>query len=619
MRSRSFLAIAAAVLASCFVACAAPESRLPLEPDPASLRELPAGTLVGAQGTHGGHVWLGIPFAKPPVGVLRWRAPQPPEPWPGMREAVAFGPRCPQFASALESSGKPGERIGYEDCLTLNVYAPRFTPEQVPREGERLPVMFWIHGGGNTIGGSGFYDGSALASRHGVVVVTANYRLGPLGWFRHAALRTADASAADRSGNFGNLDHLRALEWVQENVAAFGGDPGNVTIFGESAGGRDVLALLVSPLSEGLFHRAISQSGGTTQASPAEAEHFRDDPEPGQAYSSNELLLALLLGSGRAADREAAKAQLAGMTPETVATWLRGLSLDALFAVYGEGMWGSSGMIPVPRMFAEGHVLPEGDMHDAFAAGRYRQVPLLLGANRDEQKLFLFGDPQHVRRWLGVVPRLRDAERYEVEAQAMSRTWRANSVDELALRARRVQGPTVFAYRFDWDEEPTVLGADLSRMLGAAHALEIPFVFGHWKLGAQGDRLFTARNEAGRLALSEAMMAYWAEFARSGRPGRGAAGALPEWKPWRADGAEGETLMLLDTPADGGVRMSDEVLTLADVAAELAEAPGPDAAQRCALLEQLTTSWPRIAVEMRDDTREQLACTSPEEAAIASE
>ena len=194
--------------------------------DATSLRTPPAGPLVGFRDAYGAHAWLGIPFAKPPVGALRWRAPEPMPAWQATREALAFGASCTQFASSLggDDSVEPGTPVGSEDCLFLNVYAPAFDAAAVPKGEARLPVMLWIHGGGNTIGSASFYDGGNLAQREGVVVVTVNYRLGPFGWFRHPAL-AAGASEAERSGNFATLDLVRSLEWVRDNIAAFGGDP----------------------------------------------------------------------------------------------------------------------------------------------------------------------------------------------------------------------------------------------------------------------------------------------------------------------------------------------------------------------------------------------------------
>ncbi|HSJ97589.1 MAG TPA: carboxylesterase family protein, partial [Myxococcota bacterium] len=249
----------------------------PAVADPSSRRSLPAGEVVGATGRYGSHVWRGIPFAEPPVGGRRWRAPVAAAPWSGTREALVFGGHCMQFPSPFAGvEGEPGEIQGSEDCLYLNVYAPKLEPAALPRGADRLPVLVWIHGGGNVIGLADFYDGGALAARERVVVVTVNYRLGPFGWFRHAALREADADPAERSGNFGTLDLVRALAWVRENVSGFGGDPERVTIFGESAGGTNVFTLLLAPQAAELFSGAIVQSGGTSFDSAARAEHWSD-------------------------------------------------------------------------------------------------------------------------------------------------------------------------------------------------------------------------------------------------------------------------------------------------------------------------------------------------------
>ena len=551
--------------------------------DPATLRRLPAGDVIGRAGRHGGHAWLGLPYAEPPLGELRWRAPQPLLPWTGTREALAFGASCPQPASPVggDDSAPAGTLVGSEDCLYLDVYAPAFAPGAVPAGAQRLPVMVWIHGGGNTIGAARGYDGSRLAATHDRIVVMINYRLGALGWLRHASLREG-RELGEASGNFGTLDQIHALGWVRDNIGAFGGDPGNVTIFGESAGGQNVLALLVSPPAGGLFHRAISQSGGTWASTPAEAEHFRDDPAPGHAQSSGELLLALLQADGRAGDRASARAALAAMPPAEVATYLRGQSVERLFAAYPSG----DERYDPPRVFLDGAVLPAEPLHQAIGRpGAYHAVPVLLGSNRDEQKLFAFVDPGKVRRWFGLIPRAKDPVAYQRDAAYRSRVWKVTGVDDLARRLTGAQPGRVFAYRFDWDEEPSVLGADLAELLGAAHGFEIPFVFGHWELGRAGRILFDAENEPGREALSAQMMSYWAEFAGTGDPGQGRDGSLPRWSAWRSDG---DKYAVLDTPAGGGVRMAAESEGLEDIAAAILADPSfEDEAARCRALARL--------------------------------
>ncbi|MCB1694514.1 MAG: carboxylesterase family protein, partial [Pseudomonadales bacterium] len=201
------------------------------------------GDVVGFVDRFGARAWLGLPYAQPPVGDLRWRAPQPPRREAGLREALLAGNACPQKPSLLTTDTEAAV-TGSEDCLTLNIWSP---PNAV-----NLPVMFWIHGGGNTIGHGAGYNGAYLATERKVVVVTINYRLGLFGWFRHPALARGDA--LDDSGNYGTLDMIAALNWVRDNIGQFGGDAGNVTVFGESAGAKDTLSMMASPLAKGLFH-----------------------------------------------------------------------------------------------------------------------------------------------------------------------------------------------------------------------------------------------------------------------------------------------------------------------------------------------------------------------------
>jgi para-nitrobenzyl esterase len=254
------------------------------------------------------------------------------------------------------------------------------------------------------------------------------------------------------------------------------------------------------------------------------------------------------------------------------------------------------GMLDLPQLFRDGSVLPREEPREAFAAGAYHRLPIILGTNRDEMKLFMVGDPVHVTKVLGLVPRPRDAERYALVADYLSRAWKVAGVDELAGTLRGIQGPSVFAYRFDWDEEPTVFFSDLSQLLGAAHILEVPFVFGHWNLGAAANVIFDEENEPGREELSAAMRSYWAQFAYTGDPGRGRAGDLPLWSPWSDEGVEADTLLLLDTRAGGGVRMASGRVSAESLAAELSDDPRLAHGEKCELLRDgMARSWPRVA------------------------
>jgi para-nitrobenzyl esterase len=584
---RTSFALLATALLIC--ACGAPPPPA-FHSDPVTKRTTTSGIVVGFIAANGGHVWRGIPYAAPPTGALRWRAPRDPQPWQGVREAIAFGSRCPQYTSSLEASRDLGTVYGSEDCLTLNIFAP---PHAQP---EQLPVMVWIHGGGNVQGGSDFYDGSALAVNQDVVVVTLNYRLGPLGWLRHPALRDG-ATYEEASGNFGTLDLIQALRWVHAHIGPFGGNPDSVTIFGESAGGRNVFALLQSPPARGLFQGAIVESGGTRTSGLDEAEQQIPDRALRRGPGSQQLLLHLL-----------GRERLAGMSNAEIAAFLRAQTPEAILSAYPEtdSEGDHTGFYELPQQFRDGVVLPSSDAPAAFASGDYARVPVILGTNHDEAKLFMFASSKYVRRFLKI-PRLRDEVAYQSEASYRSRFWKAYGVDEPAAAMRRVQGPSVYAYRFDWDEEPSVFGADLGKMLGAAHVMEVPFVFGSWNLGPNSKLLFDDGNAPARQALSAQMQSYWGEFAWRGSPGRGRDGKQPAWTAWDPSQSTADKYLVFDTPAGGGVRMAHETESTVAVVAELSRDPAWDGAARCALLAEWTRDVPTVVAHA-----ESLGCQAPE-------
>ncbi len=551
--------------------------------DAGARRTLATGDVVGFQERYASHAWLGIPFAAPPVGELRWRAPQPPSRWEGTRDALVAGSPCPQYASGLVSAtAEPGSLIGDENCLFLNVYAPRFAPGDVPTGDARLPVMLWIHGGGNTLGHAAYYNGGNLAATHRVVVIAVNYRLGAFGWFRHPALAATAADALDASGNYGTLDLLRALEWTRENAAAFGGDASKVTIFGESAGGSNVVTLLASPRARGLFQRAIVQSGGTSTVSLAEASNLLDDAEPGEETSASEIALRLLVAEGKAADRAAARTVAAQMAPADFASWLRGKSPAEILGAYQPG---GLSMYRAPSLLRDGVVLPTDEIPDRLARGEFARVPVILGTNRDETKLFQFMDPEQVRRWLWIFPRARDLEHYQLSAEYNSKLWKAQGADEPAAAMRSAGHAPVYVYRWDWDAWPKSIFVDLPVLMGAAHGLEIGFVFGHFNTGRLAGFLYDDSNADARAALSHAMMSYWANFAYTGDPGRGRDGTLPLWGAWDDSSPEAPKFVVLDSPEDGGIRASNEALTEASLVAAIEQdARLPDRKRKCAQL-----------------------------------
>lgn len=577
---RRFWLVASLLL---LVACKPPGPWKVPKARPDTQRHTTAGDVVGGDGRYGNDAWLGVPFAAPPVGSLRWRAPQPVAAWTGVREALAFAARCPQ-RTVTYGPEVPPTVIGDEDCLYVNVFAPPLAGAPVPTGKDRWPVMVWIHGGGNSMGTAAEYEHGRLAKSEGVLVVSVQYRLGGLGWFRHAALREDAQSPEEASGNFGTLDLIAALEWVRDNAAAFGGDPGNVTIFGESAGGTNVLSLLAAPKAKGLFHRAIAQSAVPINTAPAFAEAFTDDASPGHPSSSSAVLARLWVKAGKASTVEAARAALRSADAASLRAFARGVTPAELVLAYHST---SFGMVDVPAVFGDGALLP-ADGVAAFARDGWNRVPVMIGSNRDEMKLFLVANPRMVRFDLGgKLPVLVDATLHERVNRAMSDNWKALGVDEPARAMREAGHAAVYAYRFDWDEEPTVFGSDLGKVFGAAHALEIAFVLGHFEFGPLS-RLYQG-DVASRDALSAAMRRRWADFARTGSPGEG-------WPAWSVEpGAP--NVFVFDTPQGGGMRAEHHLVSQAGVLDGLASADGWAPMDRCYLAhEVLKFATPRPAL-----------------------
>ncbi|TDQ52253.1 carboxylesterase/lipase family protein [Actinorugispora endophytica] len=458
-----------------------------------------AGTLRGRE-RDGVASFLGVPYAAPPFGPRRMRPPQPPEPWTGVRDALAPGETAPQagylpaMSALLGQAANPGE-----DCLNLNVWTPA-----PGRTGGRLPVMVWIHGGAfrNGAGSLPVYDGARLAS-DGVVCVTLNYRLGAEGFLL----------LPDGTANLGLLDQVAALEWVRDNIAAFGGDPDNVTLFGESAGAMSITALMAMPRANGLFRRAVTQSGAGHHSHPEDV-----------ARRVTERLAAL-------AGVEPTTEALAAAPPERLiaADTALGQEMAAATdpALWGESTGGGTTVLPV----VDGDVLP-GRPVDAIAAGASRGVDLLTGTNTDEFRLFLvplgisafitenflngflsaFGlDPAHaLAAYRATRP---DAAPGDLFSAVLSdHAYRLPAI-RLA-EARAAHGADTHVYEFAWPS-PALDGA-----LGSCHTTEIGFVFGNLSTPLLG--------EDPPRELSDQMRAAWTAFARDGRPGP-AGGLLPDW------------------------------------------------------------------------------------------
>jgi len=418
--------------------------------------------------------------------------------------------------------------------------------------------MVWLHGGGNTVGHGGSYNGASLATTHDVVVVTLNYRLGLFGWFSHPQLATGNP--LEDSGNYGTLDAIQALQWVRQNIDRFGGDSSNVTLFGESAGAFDTLALMAAPLAEGLFHKAIVQSGGLNLSSITEAQNFVGDG--GHVNSAREIVNQLLVADGTVDNLNAARDYQSDMSKRRLREYLYSKKTAEFFApLDGRGF----GMIDLPMLIADGHVLPELSIEAIFSdPNNHSVVPIILGTNRDEPSTFMVRDPRYTKNLLGILPRLRDPETYQKAVRYGALAWKERGVDSLANYMTEAGNPNVFAYRFDWDEEPSQMGFDLSIALGAGHGLEIPFVFNEFdnSLGAA----FIYPNDQAQMNLALQISSYWAEFAHTSDPGRGRDGGAPQWLKW---GQDGKRSIILDTAADQGIFMDDSVVTIDAIKQEL--------------------------------------------------
>jgi para-nitrobenzyl esterase len=517
-----------------------------------SVRETTEGAVIGAINKATNTLsWKGIPYAKPPIGALRWKTPREPEKHSTPLRALNFCEICPQYIDHDNNLSTPQVIRGREDCLYLNIWRPRTRVSD-------LPVYFWIHGGGNSIQWPLLTDtdASILANKSNMVVVTVNYRLGPMGFFSHPALRTGKkGDEKSDSGNFALLDLMQALSWIKANIKAFGGDPENITIAGESAGGQNVISLMASPLAKNLFHRAISESCVIKPATP----------DQGAAHA-NMVIAKLLVKDRRAADETIAAAKVKGMSLKEIKKYLRSKSAREFLDCYPEGK--VRGMIVFPSSFTDGTVLP-ADLYGALKAGSYNKTPIILGTNKEEAKLFFIFDPRFIP-WRNDGSLFRDKARaglYDLAARYQSDGWKVMAVDQLArIMSSHADQPPVYAYQFLWGAgglKKSVIPFPYNLLMGACHAMEIDFVFGTEAVSL-GGYAFDEKNRPGRVALSQAMMDYWAQFARTGNPNRQKSG-LPQWKPWSNGKWSPKTILLDADYKDLKIKMSRKELTLADV------------------------------------------------------
>lgn len=541
-------------------ACGGGTTAQPPAPEPTApeVRQLAQGSVrgVNAAAVDGTYHWKGIPYAQPPVGARRWKAPAAPLAWSGTRDATRFGAACLQNGRIYGPGANNrhdatigttlNTPLGSEDCLTLNVWRPA-------SGATGLPVIVFVHGGSNISGYTAdpVYDGAALARATNTVVVTLNYRLGVLGFLNLPQLKGGSDPEED-SGNFALLDIVQALRFVRQNIAAFGGNADKLTLMGQSAGAINVWALMASPLGAGLFQQAVPLSGGISLASNLPPGTIPTlNPASTYLAQANGLLARLAIADGLAADLPGAQAWIATQSATQIADYLRGKSGATLLGtLLVNGLTGSG---PIP----DGAVLP-ADPIAAIAAGHYQRVPVLAGNTGEEGKLFapfltLLGGPPGFK--IDDATRFNMMEAFDPDAPTaltegdildaaytpsntpltgwtaraaqLSAAFMAPSRDNV-LNTLKARQPEVWYYQFDWAQQP----APWNTVYGAAHAFDLPFLFGNFGPSLFANTIGGNANRAGRLALSAHMMAALGAFAHQGDPNH--AGLGVNWQPWPA-------------------------------------------------------------------------------------
>jgi para-nitrobenzyl esterase len=453
--------------------------------------------------------WDDIPYAQPPVNGLRWMAPREIDNKDELIESKVNN-FCIQKPSGMGGSEYAGDEFfsGSEDCLYLDIKAPKIKSNNL------LPVMFWIHGGGNTSGLKDIYDFSKLVRRHDVIVVTINYRLGPFGWFTHPSIQNLQQNI-DKTSNFGTLDIIAALDWVQSNISLFGGDPDNVTIFGESAGGHNVLSLLVSNKAKGLFHKAISQSGYTTSISRKNA-YIQDIASSTSEHTSWKIVNNILSTEDELINQD-------DISDIKIRNTLKNLPAREFFLYYSD----RSSYQEIPLLTADGIVIPLEGLKKALSnKDHINIVPTIAGSNKDEVKLWLASAEYFVGleySFFGSlfgVPRvaLKDEAAFELFNSYRSRAWKLRGVDNPLKSLASAGNNDLYAYRYDWDDHRKWPVANFKKLIGAAHATEIPLLTGNNKLVGDYGFLIYPKGPS-KFFLSKNMMNFWTNFAKTGEPG----------------------------------------------------------------------------------------------------
>tara|TARA_B100000963_G_scaffold81427_1_gene69296 strand:+ start:119 stop:1864 length:1746 start_codon:yes stop_codon:yes gene_type:complete len=517
--------------------------------------------------------WDDIPYALPPINELRWKAPRE---FSNQKNLIQKKDNnyCVQRPSSLGGPGGEGVMVGTEDCLYLDISSPS------RRKSSLLPVMFWIHGGGNTSGLKDLYDFNKMVRKHDVIIVRINYRLGPFGWFSHPSIQNFQ-SELDKSSNFGTLDIIAALHWVKKNIILFGGDPDNVTIFGESAGGHNVLSLLVSKQASGLFHKAISMSGYTTTISPNDA-YMQSRRSSTSAHTSSEIVKKVILDLSD--NKES-------YSDEEIRNLLLSLKTEDLFKHYAS----RNPYEEIPLLTSDGIVIPEIGLKSALnKKNLVNIVPTIAGSNKDEVKLWLATAEYFVELDFSAVGRvldipnvkLKDEDAFEAFNYYRSSAWKIRGVDVPLKGLYESGNKNLYAYRYDWDDHRRFVVADFKKLIGAAHATEIPLLAGNAKL-VGGYPLSDLIYPAGRSKFftSRNMIRFWANFAKSGEPGESTNSI--KWHSIVQDGELNSSFIVLDNKKN--LRIEYDKKTFKTLTKELYGDTRVNELEKCVILLQMFT------------------------------
>ena len=522
-------------------------------------------------------VWNDIPYAKPPLGDLRWKAPRKIE-----KNSNLILPKegnfCIQRTSMLGGSSQfsVDSISGSEDCLYLDIYAPKKKSEKA------LPVMFWIHGGGNTSGLKDLYDFSKLVKKHNVIVVTINYRLGPLGWFTHPAVQNLQ-DGLDRTSNFGTLDIISALEWVNENINSFGGNQNNITIFGESAGGHNVLSLLVSKKAKGLFHKAISMSG-YTESIPLEDAYKQKNQSPTSNYSTWEVVNKIV-------EDQFNKNQQDKYSNKELRDLLFSLSGKEFYQYYAE----RKTFEELPLLTNDGLVIPKIGLREALSKKEHvNSVPTIAGSTRDEVKIWLAFSEYFVALDYSATGSLfnlpsvifKNEEAFEAFNYYRSSAWKIRGVNEPLNSLAKAGNSELYSYRFDWDDRRRFIVADFKKLFGAGHALEIPLLTGNTKLvGGPPVSNFMYPKGISHFYTSRNMMRFWSNFAKYGEPG--ASTNNVNWEPYNFDDNNYSKYIVIDKKKN--LKMSSDNITFKSLSEKIHTDGRLSELEKCVVLYQMFT------------------------------